>query len=100
MSRVYENDADPAGLLFAEVSAMTGENLMAPFLLASRTILAAVDAGTVDPETAGTGVSFGERQLRTVGSSSRMSAMYGRRRGRRKSVSLESMVGSGRNCKC
>ena len=72
---------------------------MTPFLLVTRSILSAVDSGSIDPDSAGTGVSYGERQLRAVGSVSRMSA-FGRKRGRRKSVSLGDMVGSGRDCKC
>ncbi|ORX37765.1 ras family-domain-containing protein [Kockovaella imperatae] len=95
-----ENGNLLTGTLFAEVSSLTGENLMTPFLLLSRNILSAVDAGTLDPETAGTGVTYGERQLRTVGSVSRLSATLGRRKARRKSISLETMVGSSRDCKC
>lgn len=89
-----------AGCLFAEVSSLTGENVMIPFLLSARSILSAIDAGTLDPDAGGTGVSYGERQLRAVGSSSRLSAAFGgTRRKRRKSVNLGEMVG-GRRCAC
>lgn len=72
-----------------------------PFLLAARSILSSIDSGTLDPDAGGTGVSYGERQLRAVGSSSRLSAAFGggTRRKRRKSVSLEGMVGS-KQCSC
>lgn len=80
---------------------MSGENVNTPFLLAARTILSAIDAGTLDPDAAGTGVSYGERQLRAVGSSSRLSAAFGgtARRKRRQSVSVGDMVGT-RRCSC
>lgn len=72
-----------------------------PFLLAARTILSAIDAGELDPDAGGTGVSYGERQLRAVGSSSRLSAAFGggTRRKRRKSVNLGDMVGA-KKCAC
>ncbi|WVQ79238.1 hypothetical protein IAT38_001334 [Cryptococcus sp. DSM 104549] len=94
--------AQENGLLFAEVSSLTGENVTTPFLLAGRTVLSAIDAGTLDPDSAGTGVSYGERQLRAVGSQSRLSAAFGstRRKRRRDSVSLLDMVGGGQRCSC
>ena len=90
------------GLLFAEVSSLTGENVVVPFLLAARNILSSIDSGALDPDAGGTGVSYGERQLRAVGSSSRLSAVFGvpGRRKRRKSVSIGDMVGAGRSCSC
>jgi Ras-related protein Rab-4B len=87
-----------AGLLFTEVSSLSGENIITPFLLSARTILSSIDAGTLDPNEAGTGVSYGERQLRAVGSSSRLSG-FGKRK-RRNSVTLGDMVGTGKGCKC
>lgn len=78
-----------AGLLFAEVSSLTGENAIMPFSLLARTILDEVEKGKVDPTQAGVGVSFGERQLRAVGT--------GRRR--RRSVSLGDLVTT-RRCSC
>ncbi|WRT69648.1 uncharacterized protein IL334_006638 [Kwoniella shivajii] len=95
--------AQENGLLFVEVSSLTGTNVSTPFLLAGRTILSAIDAGTLDPDSAGTGISYGERQLRAVGSSSRLSAAFGgsvRKKKRRDSVSLKDMVGGGQRCSC
>nr|XP_019043590.1 rab family protein [Kwoniella bestiolae CBS 10118]OCF22520.1 rab family protein [Kwoniella bestiolae CBS 10118] len=95
--------AQENGLLFVEVSSLAGTNVMTPFLLAGRTILSVIDAGTLDPDSAGTGISYGERQLRAVGSSSRLStAFYGsvRKKQRRDSVSLRDMVGGGQKCSC
>jgi len=96
--------AQENGLLFVEVSSLTGENVTTPFLLAARTILSSIDAGTLDPEQPGTGISYGERQLRAVGSVSRLS-QFGvgsgkKKRRRADSVSLRDMVGSGRGCGC
>lgn len=91
-----------AGLLFIEVSSLTGKNVSTPFFLAGRTILSAIDAGTLDPDSAGSGVSYGERQLRAVGSQSRLSAAFGnsvKRKRRRDSVSIRDMVG-GQRCSC
>ena len=45
----------------------------APFLLAARAILLAIESGTLDPEKVGSGVSYGDRALRRVNSSSRLS---------------------------
>ena len=58
---------------FLETSSLTGENVEAPFLLAARSILLAIESGTLDPEKAGSGVSYGDRALRRVNSSSRLS---------------------------
>lgn len=58
---------------FLEASSLTGENVEAPFLLAARAILLAIESGTLDPEKAGSGVSYGDRALRRVNSSSRLS---------------------------
>lgn len=77
------------GLLFSEVSSLTGENALQPFVLLARTVLHEIEKGTLDPNQAGTGVSYGERQLRAVGS--------GRRR--RRSTSLGELV-SARRCSC
>ena len=84
-----------------EVSSLTGENVTTPFLLAARSILTSIDSGALDPESPGTGISYGERQLRAVGSSSRLSMAFGRtgKRRRRDSVSLREMVG-GNRCSC
>lgn len=52
---------------------MTGDNVEAPFLLVARAILLSIESGALDPEKAGSGVSYGDRALRRVNSSSRMS---------------------------
>ena len=45
----------------------------APFLLAVRSILLSIESGILDPEKAGSGVSYGDRALRRVNSSSMLS---------------------------
>ncbi|RSH76991.1 Ras- protein Rab-4B [Apiotrichum porosum] len=50
-----ERFAQENGLLFVETSSLTGENASTPFLLAARSILDAIDAGTLDPDGPGTG---------------------------------------------
>lgn len=71
---------------FLEASSLTGENVEAPFLLAARSILLSIESGVLDPEKAGSGVSYGDRALRRVNSSSRLSfgSLSG---GRRKATS-------------
>lgn len=71
-SRIFDNGAY-VGVHFLEVSSLTGENVEAPFLLAARSILLAIESGQLDPEKAGSGVSYGDRALRRVNSSSRLS---------------------------
>ena len=58
---------------FLEASSLTGENVEAPFLLAARAILFSIKSGSLDPQEPGTGVSYGDRALRRVSSSSRLS---------------------------
>lgn len=82
----------PPGLLFAEVSSLTGANVITPFTQAAKTILAAVESGMLDPNQAGTGISYGERQLRAVGGGSGL-------RRRRRSINLGDLVGR-RRCAC
>lgn len=69
---------------FLEASSLTGENVEAPFLLTARAILLSIESGALDPEKAGSGVSYGDRALRRVNSSSRLSfgsLSGGRRKG-------------------
>lgn len=92
------------GLLFVEVSSLSGENVTTPFLLCARTILSSLDSGVIDPDQPGTGVSYGERQLRAVGSVGRLSNWGGggtskKKRRRADSVSLREMVGANK-CSC
>jgi hypothetical protein len=85
---------------FLETSSLTGENVEAPFLMAARSILLAIESGTLDPEKAGSGVSYGDRALRRVNSSSRLS--FGSLSGRRRTSTgfkLKDLVpGRGRQC--
>ncbi|TCD62210.1 hypothetical protein EIP91_007215 [Steccherinum ochraceum] len=73
---------------FLEASSLTGDNVEAPFLLCARSILLAIESGSLDPEKAGSGVSYGDRALRRVNSSSRLSfgSLSG---GRRKGYAFE-----------
>lgn len=73
-----------ADVHFLEASSLTGDNVEAPFLLAARSILLSIESGALDPEKAGSGVSYGDRALRRVNSSSRLSfgsLSHGRRKG-------------------
>ncbi|BGP16364.1 hypothetical protein JCM10213v2_004366, partial [Rhodosporidiobolus nylandii] len=54
--------------LFVETSSRTGENVEQPFILLARAILLAIESGKLDPDRAGSGVSYGERALRRVSS--------------------------------
>jgi Ras-related protein Rab-4B len=42
-------------------------------MLAARSILLSIESGSLDPDAAGSGVSYGDRALRRVNSSSRLS---------------------------
>uniref|UniRef100_A0A0W0F5N3 Ras-domain-containing protein n=1 Tax=Moniliophthora roreri TaxID=221103 RepID=A0A0W0F5N3_MONRR len=43
---------------FLEASSLTGDNVEAPFMLAARSILLSIESGALDPEKAGSGVSY------------------------------------------
>jgi len=58
---------------FLEASSLNGDNVESPFLLAARSILLSIESGALDPEKTGSGVSYGDRALRRVNSSSRLS---------------------------
>jgi Ras-related protein Rab-4B len=69
---------------FIEASSLSGDNVEAPFLLCARSILLSIESGALDPEKAGSGVSYGDRALRRVNSSRRLSfgsLSVGRRKG-------------------
>ncbi|GJJ13884.1 hypothetical protein Clacol_008141 [Clathrus columnatus] len=51
---------------FIETSSLNGDNVEAPFLLAARSILLSIESGALDPEKAGSGVSYGDRSLRRI----------------------------------
>lgn len=85
---------------FLETSSLTGENVEAPFLLAARSILLSIESGALDPDKVGSGVSYGDRALRRVNSSSRLSfgsLSGGRRKGTVK-LKLKDFVPGGRRC--
>ena len=50
-----END-----LIFLETSAKTGESVEEAFLKCSKTILAKIETGELDPERIGSGIQYGE----------------------------------------
>ncbi|KZV78493.1 ras-domain-containing protein [Exidia glandulosa HHB12029] len=87
------------GIHFIETSSITGDNVDAPFRLAARAILLAIEAGTLDPEKAGSGVSYGDRQLRRISSASRFSFGGGTSSRRRNVVvRLKDGVGMSKCC--
>jgi Ras-related protein Rab-4A/Ras-related protein Rab-4B len=85
---------------FLEASSLTGENVEAPFLLAARAILLAIESGTLDPEKAGSGVSYGDRALRRVNSSSRLSfgSLSGARRRGAVKLKVKSWIPGSKCC--
>ena len=89
------------GIRIMEVSSLTGENVEAPFMFAAQQILLAIESGELDPEKSGSGVSYGDRALRRINSSSRFSfgsSGSGTKRGSIK-LSLKKWIpGTGRNC--
>ena len=89
------------GVHIIEASSLTGENVETPFLLAARQILLAIESGELNPEKAGSGVSYGDRALRRVGSSSRFSFGSSTERRKRNPVRLKLkdwVPGSGGRC--
>ena len=89
-----------AGVHFLEASSLTGDNVEAPFLLAARSILLSIESGVLDPEKAGSGVSYGDRALRRVTSSSHLSfgSLSGTRRRRSNKIRLVDWLPSGKCC--
>ncbi|EKD00522.1 hypothetical protein A1Q2_05187 [Trichosporon asahii var. asahii CBS 8904] len=84
-------------LTFIETSSLTGENAALPFHLAARSILAGIDQGNLDPDSAGSGISYGERQLRAVADTNTPRIF---RRRRRDSISIREFVGAKDKCAC
>lgn len=83
-SIVLNTDDPRVDVHFLESSSLSGDNVEAPFLLCARSILLSIESGALDPEKAGSGVSYGDRALRRVNSSSRLSfgsLSGGRRKG-------------------
>jgi Ras-related protein Rab-4A/Ras-related protein Rab-4B len=92
-----ESNSQLLDVHFLETSSLTGDNIEAPFLLTARAILLSIESGALDPEKAGSGVSYGDRALRRVSSASRLSfgsLSGGRRKG---TVKLKGWV---RGAKC
>lgn len=81
---------------FLEASSLSGDNVEAPFLLCARSILLAIESGALDPEKAGSGVSYGDRALRRVNSSSRLS--FGSLSGGRKKGTVKLRLPGGSKC--
>lgn len=84
-------------LMFIETSSLTGENAALPFVLAARSILEGIDRGSLDPDSAGSGISYGERQLRAVADTATPRIF---RRRRRDSISIREFVGAKEGCSC
>ena len=94
-----ETDRACADVHFLEASSLSGDNVEAPFLLCARSILLSIESGALDPEKAGSGVSYGDRALRRVNSSSRLS--FGSLSGGRRKGSVRvrlPFTGTGRCC--
>ncbi|PWN23245.1 ras-domain-containing protein [Microstroma glucosiphilum] len=53
--------AESEGLLFAETSSLTGQNIESPFTLCARGIIDLIEKGLVAPEEPGSGISYGDR---------------------------------------
>ena len=85
---------------FIETSSLYGDNVEAPFLLAARSILLSIESGVLDPEKAGSGVSYGDRALRRFSSSSRLSFGSESRSSSRRGVIKVKLkdIGRGRCC--
>lgn len=49
-----------------ETSAKTGENVEEAFLKCSKTILAKIETGELDPERIGSGIQYGDASLRNL----------------------------------
>jgi len=71
---------------FVESSSLTGDNVEAPFALAARSVLLAIESGALDPEKPGCGVSYGDRSLRRISSGSRLSVQLGISEGRKRGM--------------
>lgn len=56
-----END-----LIFLETSAKTGDNVEEAFLKCSKTILAKIETGELDPDKNGSGIQFGDAAIRNI----------------------------------
>lgn len=59
------NFAQENELIFLETSAKTGENVEEAFLKCSKTILAKIETGELDPERIGSGIQYGDTSKRS-----------------------------------
>jgi len=53
-------------LMFLETSALSGTGVEEVFLKCARTILGKIEAGVIDPDTIGSGVQHGDRQVKEI----------------------------------
>lgn len=60
------NFAQENELIFLETSAKTGENVEEAFLKCSKTILAKIETGELDPERIGSGIQYGDTSARNA----------------------------------
>uniref|UniRef100_A0A336LPV2 CSON011072 protein n=1 Tax=Culicoides sonorensis TaxID=179676 RepID=A0A336LPV2_CULSO len=60
------NFAQNNQLVFLETSAKTGENVEEAFLKCSKTILAKIQRGELDPVSVGSGIQYGDTSLRNL----------------------------------
>ncbi|KAL9697409.1 hypothetical protein quinque_000850 [Culex quinquefasciatus] len=93
-------------LIFLETSARTGENVEEAFLKCSKTILAKIETGELDPERIGSGIQYGDTSMRGGGGGGGTGLAGGRAQssGRRRTPdcagvsSLERVAASGICC--
>lgn len=60
------NFAQENELIFLETSAKTGDNVEEAFLKCSKSILAKIETGELDPERTGSGIQYGDAALRNI----------------------------------
>lgn len=60
------NFAQENELIFLETSAKTGDNVEEAFLRCSKSILAKIECGELDPERTGSGIQYGDAALRNI----------------------------------
>ena len=92
---------DAQGVLHLETSSLTPHQPHLPFMLVARAIVLSIESGALDPEQAGSGVAYGERQLRSWGASAGGAKGKGGKKGGGKAgggvgVELSELVGDGR----
>lgn len=58
------NNCSCSELIFLETSAKTGDSVEEAFLKCSKTILAKIETGELDPEHIGSGIQYGDAAIR------------------------------------